>query len=547
MSYKAIYRRFRPKSFEDLVGQEHISTILKNQIKTDNIAHAYLFSGIRGTGKTSAAKIFARAVNCLNPVDGDPCNECEICKASLDESLMDIVEMDAASNNKVEDIRELRESINYPPSKGRYKVYIVDEVHMLSTSAFNAFLKTLEEPPSYVIFILATTEQQKIPATIVSRCQRYEFKRISSEDISRNMQKICVEVGIEIDNKSLNLIARNSEGAMRDALSILDQIIASSEGKVDYESVLDSLGSVNNKVMLELVDSIIDRDGGALFEKTESIMQSGKDSVRLIKDLIYHFRSLMIIKTGADYREILDEPEEVLEELASQSEKLLIDRIIDYMDILNEAESGMKYATQPRIVLELTVMKLLETGKREELIERIEQLENLVKSGKMTVLTEKPEDKENVEKAKRKNEEQPRKCVTIEQSTDSKEVDLKKEIEYSSKEVVFSDILDEWTEVLKYIKKKKIALHALLSEGKVARFKNGVLTIQFGDQFGFHKDAIDKEHNKKSVEDLITEFFNSPIKVSFVMEEENAVEDDGEDLVEDVVQLFGSEKLKIED
>lgn len=547
MSYKAIYRRFRPKSFEDLVGQEHISTILKNQIKTDNIAHAYLFSGIRGTGKTSAAKIFARAVNCLNPVDGDPCNECEICKASLDESLMDIVEMDAASNNKVEDIRELRESINYPPSKGRYKVYIVDEVHMLSTSAFNAFLKTLEEPPSYVIFILATTEQQKIPATIVSRCQRYEFKRISSEDISRNMQKICIEVGIEIDNKSLNLIARNSEGAMRDALSILDQIIASSEGKVDYESVLDSLGSVNNTVMLELVDSIIDRDGGALFEKTESIMQSGKDSVRLIKDLIYHFRSLMIIKTGADYREILDEPEEVLEELASQSEKLLIDRIIDYMDILNEAESGMKYATQPRIALELTVMKLLETGKREELIERIEQLENLVKSGKMTVLTEKPEDKENVEKAKRKNEEQPRKCVTIEQSTDSKEVDLKKEIEYSSKEVVFSDILDEWTEVLKYIKKKKIALHALLSEGKVARFKNGVLTIQFGDQFGFHKDAIDKEHNKKSVEDLITEFFNSPIKVSFVMEEENAVEDDGEDLVEDVVQLFGSEKLKIED
>lgn len=547
MSYKAIYRRFRPKSFEDLVGQEHISTILKNQIKTDNIAHAYLFSGIRGTGKTSAAKIFARAVNCLHPVEGEPCNECEVCIASLEGSLMDIVEMDAASNNKVEDIRELRESINYPPSKGKYKVYIVDEVHMLSTSAFNAFLKTLEEPPSYVIFILATTEQQKIPATIVSRCQRYEFKRISSGDISKNMKKICDQLEIEIEDRSLNLIARNSEGAMRDALSILDQIIASSDGTVEYDMVVDSLGAVNNALLLDLAKSVVEKNSAETFEKIESIIRSGKDVHRLIKDLLSYFRSLMVIKTGSNYSEILDEPEEILAEMMDQSKLLNMERIIDCIDILNEAENSMKFSTQPRINLEVTAMKLLEAGNREELLLRVEQLEKMIASGGIPASRGRENSVKDREIAQTRDKKDPKRVQEEPTSKKEENNEHKKEAELSSKDIVFNDILDEWTEVLKYIKKKKIALHALLVEGKVVRFKNGILTIQFGDQFGFHKDAIDKDHNKKSVEELLSDYFKSPISISFTMEEDLETEDDGEDLVQDVVQLFGSEKLKIED
>lgn len=539
MSYKAIYRRFRPKSFEDLIGQEHISTILKNQIKTDNIAHAYLFSGIRGTGKTSAAKIFARAVNCTSPIEGDPCNKCEMCLASLDESLMDIVEIDAASNNKVEDIRELRESINYPPSKGRYKVYIVDEVHMLSTSAFNAFLKTLEEPPSYVIFILATTEQQKIPATIVSRCQRYEFKRISSEDISKNMAKICSELDISVESRTLRLIARNSEGAMRDALSILDQVVAISDGKIEYEEVLESLGSASGEVLLSLVDSIVERDAAELFGKIESTIKSGKDSTRLIKDMISYFRSMVIVKAGSNYREILDEPEEVLDEIKKRSDKFGMDRLMDCIDILSEAEATMKYATQPRITLEITAMKLLETGEREAMIARIEKLENMIKSGKIEVSkATRPESREM---------KVPPKEVRREEKSQSPDEIGKKEAELSSKELSFNDILDEWSEALKYVKKKKIALHALLVEGKLVKLKNGVLTVQFGDQFGFHKDAIEKEHNKRAVEEILADYFKSSLTVNFIMEDESGPEEDEEDLLQDVVEIFGSEKLKVED
>ena len=231
--HKALYRVYRPKTFEDVVGQEHIVKTLKNQIKNNNIGHAYLFSGTRGTGKTSTAKIFARAVNCLNPINEEPCNECEICRDTLNDNIMDVVEIDAASNNSVDDIRELRESVKYTPSKAKYKVYIIDEVHMLSQGAFNALLKTLEEPPSYVIFILATTEPHKIPATILSRCQRFDFKRVSSKDIAARMAYICEKEDIEVEDKALNLIARNSQGALRDALSILDQCMSFGNDKID--------------------------------------------------------------------------------------------------------------------------------------------------------------------------------------------------------------------------------------------------------------------------------------------------------------------------
>ncbi|MTI66135.1 MAG: DNA polymerase III subunit gamma/tau, partial [Firmicutes bacterium] len=286
MGYQALYRKFRPRTFDEVLGQEHITTILKNQILNDNIAHAYLFSGTRGTGKTSTAKIFARAVNCENNTNGNPCNECEVCKKIQDESIMDVVEMDAASNNSVDDIRELREKVKYLPSKGRYKVYIIDEVHMLSKGAFNALLKTLEEPPKHLLFILATTEPQKLPATILSRCQRYDFKRLNMKDIVDNMKTICNDIDVEIEDRGLHLIARNADGAMRDALSILDQCVSFAEGKITHDYILSILGTVNNDVYFDMADHIINKDLNKALELIEYIVLNGKDIKQFIKDLI---------------------------------------------------------------------------------------------------------------------------------------------------------------------------------------------------------------------------------------------------------------------
>ena len=289
--HKALYRVYRPKTFGDVVGQEHIVKTLKNQIKNNNIGHAYLFSGTRGTGKTSTAKIFARAVNCLNPINEEPCNECEICIDTLNDNIMDIVEIDAASNNSVDDIRELRESVKYTPSKAKYKVYIIDEVHMLSQGAFNALLKTLEEPPSYVIFILATTEPHKIPATILSRCQRFDFKRVSSKDIASRMSYICKKENIEAEEKALSLIARNSQGALRDALSILDQCMSFGNEKIEYNDVIELLGTVNIDELFELSQSIIDENTKKSLEILNEFIIWGKDIRNLINDLIDHFRN----------------------------------------------------------------------------------------------------------------------------------------------------------------------------------------------------------------------------------------------------------------
>ena len=258
--HKALYRAYRPQNFEDVVGQQHIIRTLKNQIENNNVGHAYLFAGTRGTGKTSTAKIFARAVNCVQSKDQEPCNECEVCKDIINDNIMDVVEIDAASNNSVDDIRELRESVKYSPTKAKYKVYIIDEVHMLSQGAFNALLKTLEEPPSYIIFILATTEPHKIPATILSRCQRFDFKRVTVNDMSERMKKICNEENIEVEDKALNLIARNAQGALRDALSILDQCISFGGNKIEYKDVVELLGTVNIEQLFEMSQFIINQD-----------------------------------------------------------------------------------------------------------------------------------------------------------------------------------------------------------------------------------------------------------------------------------------------
>ena len=373
--HKALYRVYRPKTFEDVVGQEHIVKTLKNQIKNNNIGHAYLFSGTRGTGKTSTAKIFARAVNCLNPINEEPCNECEICIDTLNDNIMDIVEIDAASNNSVDDIRELRESVKYTPSKAKYKVYIIDEVHMLSQGAFNALLKTLEEPPSYVIFILATTEPHKIPATILSRCQRFDFKRVSSKDIADRMSYICEKENIQAEDKALSLIARNSQGALRDALSILDRCMSFGNDKIEYNDVIELLGTVNIDELFQLSQSIIDEDTKKSLQILNEFIIWGKDIRNLINDLIDHFRNLMVCKVSKDLDEIISLPEESIERLKEQSKTININDLIRILNILSETQDSMKSSSNTRILAEVTMMKIAQPmfdESKEALIKRIE-------------------------------------------------------------------------------------------------------------------------------------------------------------------------------
>ena len=371
--YQALYRKYRPKTFDELLGQKHITTTLKNQVLNDNIAHAYLFSGTRGTGKTSAAKILSRAVNCLNPKDGNPCNECDCCKGILNESIMDVIEMDAASNNSVDDVRDLREKVIYPPARTKYKVYIIDEVHMLSKGAFNALLKTLEEPPKHLIFILATAEPERLPQTILSRCQRFDFKRITTKDIVENMRNITDELKVEIDDNVLRLIARNSDGAMRDALSLLDQCFSFNGEKVTYEDAIDILGIANKDLIQNMVINIRDKNLEKVLMSIDEIIQDGKDINQFIKDLINYFRDLMIVKTSSNPKEILEIDN--LEPLKEVSNNMSLDYILKALNTLTNAEVQGKWSTQPRIVLEMAVVKLIDLENEMSLEERVKRLE----------------------------------------------------------------------------------------------------------------------------------------------------------------------------
>ena len=339
MSYTALYRKFRPSTFDQVKGQDHIVQTLKNQINANRIGHAYLFCGTRGTGKTSVAKIFAKAVNCEHPVDGSPCNECETCRGITNGSAMNVIEIDAASNNGVDNIRQIRDEIQYSPSSGKYTVYIIDEVHMLSIGAFNALLKTLEEPPAYVIFILATTEPHKIPITILSRCQRYDFKRISIDTIAARLSELMEKESIEVEDKAIRYVAKAADGSMRDALSLLDQCIAFYLGqKLTYDNVLDVLGAVDNEIFSRLTRSVIDSDVTTSLNILDEIIMQGREPGQFVNDFIWYLRNLMLIKTSDDdeIMEVIDASAERIEALKEEAQMVNVDVIMRYIRILSE-------------------------------------------------------------------------------------------------------------------------------------------------------------------------------------------------------------------
>ncbi|HPF28674.1 MAG TPA: DNA polymerase III subunit gamma/tau [Lachnospiraceae bacterium] len=392
MSYTALYRKFRPDNFSDVKGQDHIVTTLKNQIAAQRIGHAYLFCGTRGTGKTTIAKLFAKTVNCENPIDQSPCGECASCKAIAAGASMNVIEIDAASNNGVDNIREIVDEVSYSPVDGKYKVYIIDEVHMLSLGAFNALLKTLEEPPSYVIFILATTEVHKIPITILSRCQRYDFKRISIETITSRLQELTAIEKVDVEERALRYIARAGDGSMRDALSLLDQCIAFHYGEtLTYDMALDVLGAVDTEVFSELLRRIVADDIIGCMELLENIVMQGRELSQFVTDFTWYLRNLMLLKSSTDehVEEVLDVSTEHLKRLKEEADMLELETVYRYITIFAELSGRLRYATQKRILLEMTLIKLCRPqmeNNQDAIIERIRKVEEQLERGVSVVV-----------------------------------------------------------------------------------------------------------------------------------------------------------------
>jgi len=387
MAYTALYREFRPKTFGEMVGQEHITKTLRNQIIANRVGHAYLLNGGRGTGKTSSAKILARAINCLNPKDGEPCNECEICKGILSGSITDVVEMDAASNNSVEDIRSIREEVNFLPTIAKYRVYIIDEVHMLSTGAFNALLKTLEEPPEHVKFILATTEPQKLPATILSRCQRFDFKRISNENIIKRLKIVCKESNIEITDEALNTIAILSEGAMRDALSILERCVQDGVNNIDDDYIKELVGIPKLAYIKKIVEGILEYNIEQVLENTNKVLDEGKDVTNFVWELIKFAKDLLIYKTSNKLDLYSKQDLEDIDRICKTADK---ERLLKVVYDLSELENSIKMSSQKTIIFQAGLIKLCnkeQGNSNSDLERRIKDLEEKIRSGNIAVNT----------------------------------------------------------------------------------------------------------------------------------------------------------------
>lgn len=408
MSYTALYRKFRPATFDEVKGQDHIVKALSNQIKMGRIGHAYLFCGTRGTGKTSIAKIFARAVNCENPHDGNPCMECASCQAILRGESMNVIEIDAASNNGVDNVRDIIEQVSYPPTEGKYKVFIIDEVHMLSTAAFNALLKTLEEPPSYVIFILATTEVHKIPITVLSRCQQYDFHRITIDDLKYRMRELMSEEGQNVSDEALSLIAKAADGSMRDALSLLDRCLAFyANEELTLDKALKVLGAVDQEIFGRLLNSIEEKDVPGALAVVEEVVMAGRSLTQFVGDFTYYMRNLLLIKSAGNMENILDMSKETIENMRKASENIGTAKILRYIRVLSELLNDIRYSGQKRILTEVAIIKLcrprMETN-TDAIVDRLNSLESAIHSGKVVT----PTMEEGPEAVKKTLDEAPR-------------------------------------------------------------------------------------------------------------------------------------------
>lgn len=544
MAYTALYREWRPKNFEDVVGQEHITTTLKNQIQNDRIAHAYLFCGTRGTGKTSTAKVMAKALNCLNPVNGDPCNECEMCKKINEGLAIDVTELDAASNNGVDKIRDIIDDAKYPPQEARFKVYIMDEVHMLSMGAVNAFLKTLEEPPANVIFILATTDPQKLPITILSRCQRFDFKRISKSDISDRLRKIVGAQGVLADEKSLELISRVSDGAMRDALSILDQAIAMGDGSVNYDNVVGMLGLVTNEYLFNITSAIIERNIQKAMNIIEEVVYAGKDINLFIKDLTGHFRNLLMAKVTNNPEEVLDMSMENINLIKEQGSRIRVEEIMRDIRILQEAEGNAKISKQARLYLELATIKMCKIEydtSSEVILARINRLEETIKSGKIQVAQVQQGSNQIAEVSNVQKIVATQNVINKEQAVTETPV-----IEVNTNATTsIGDIQRSWHDILEALKARRaMVIYASLMTGRPVACNNGVVVIKYEEEYAFNKIRLEKPDNIKVINEVVSEVMRERLKVRFTVETKEEAERNPEEVL---LQALGESALEIID
>ncbi len=485
MSYMALYRKYRPRRFEDVRGQGPIVTTLRNQVRAGRIGHAYLFCGTRGTGKTTLAKIFAKAVNCEDPRDGEACGECPACRAIAAGSDMNVMEINAASNNSVENIRDLQEDIAYPPTEGRYKVYIVDEVHMLSTSAFNALLKTLEEPPSYVIFVLATTEPHKIPLTILSRCQRYDFRRIPADTIESQLGDLAEKEQVKAEGKAIRYIARAADGSMRDALSLLDQCIAFYLGEeLTYDRVLEVLGAVDTEVFGRMLRHILEKDVAGAISLLEEVMLQGRELSQFVLDFTWYLRNLLLLQSSDDMEDALDISSENLEQLKEAAKQADSAQIMRYIRVFSELSSQLRHIRQKRVMIEVTLIKLCRPEMEENydsLAERVRALEEKLQSG---VLPAAP--------AKREAAERPRLVET-----------LPKAVPEDVREAVrkWNPIVDELPGAQRvYLRSARLSLGA-----------DGQLVVLLGDEVAY--GLLSRESHKEELREAIARRVGRSVEV----------------------------------
>ncbi|MDY6367824.1 MAG: DNA polymerase III subunit gamma/tau [Clostridia bacterium] len=532
MEYLALYRRYRPDVFEKLIGQDSVVKTLKNQIESGRLGHAYLFTGTRGTGKTSAAKIFAKAVNCLHPVNGSPCGKCECCKALSDPSNIDVIEIDAASNNGVNEIRDLREKAQYPPVSCKYKVYIIDEVHMLTGAAFNALLKTLEEPPKHVIFILATTEVQKIPATILSRCMRFDFKLIPTEKIAKLISSIYDEVGKDYEPSAVNAIASAGEGSIRDALSIADIALSYGEGKLRYDDVTEILGATKSEVVVKLIDAVLSGDAGKILDITDELFKLGKSIGVLVKDVVKTLRDLLIITTCSSPNDILNLPEDVFNSLKALSVKTDKDSLIRIMQIFSDAENSLRYSTQPRTVFEVAAVKAARTDSdysNDALIARINSLERQLNNLKENGISIQNKDNSSVEE----------------------KADLKQEKEISeNKQNVFfelSSFADNESElkgkILTGLRRNGHEMLWNVMQGVVVSAVGNVLVLSTNSQADL--SLVEREDNIKFIKEALSDF--TPFEIQVKLSDETKETERFASAAENIKKIFGDDIVIVKD
>ncbi|MFV0342096.1 MAG: DNA polymerase III subunit gamma/tau [Anaerocolumna sp.] len=507
MSYTALYRKFRPLDFTDVKGQDHIVTTLKNQIKADRVGHAYLFCGTRGTGKTTIAKILGKAVNCEHPVEGDPCNTCPTCKSIQSQTSMNVIEIDAASNNGVDNIREIVDEVRYSPTEGRYKVYIIDEVHMLSAGAFNALLKTLEEPPSYVIFILATTEAHKIPITILSRCQRYDFKRITVDTIALRLTDLMKQEEVSAEEKAIRYVARMGDGSMRDALSLLDQCIAFYFGEtLTYDKVLEVLGAVDIEVFARLLDNVLNSDVTGCMFLLEELIIGGRELSQFTVDFTWYLRNLLLVKTSKDATEAVDATKENMALLQNQAKQLDVDRLIRYIRIFSELSNQIKYASQKRVMVEVALIKLCKPqmeNNYEDILNRLKLLEDKIESGNISISQSAP----NIEKVVKREEKKP---VILPQAVSS---DL-------------TEIAKDWNNI---VGATSLLTKAALTNARPSVGNNNMLLLVFQDSMD--KDLVSQEIHMKELKDIIRKRVQKEVEIQTKLLEQ------GKESMEDIPDL----------